>query len=289
MNLPDNILLYIAFVSQIFLLSYYLPSRVVARINYVLKNYSPEEYPKLYPRSVDYFKSRRDFYRNFNNFNILLGIGVMLLIIPQFEIGEEKGLQMVPWAYFMVQMVPSMLTEAFSFKQAKLMRQANTDKSRKADLAPRKLFNFVEPKLVFIAVTCFLVFALSISYLYGFDMRVGEKAMSNIMVLSAGNLLFIIIIAWNLRGKKIDPHQAYEDRLRVIETVIKSLVYLSIAMSMFMIIYVAANVYHWEFAMPVMMSLFLQIIAMISMGTPLQTLPINKIDFNVYKKTATTD
>ncbi len=287
MNLPDNWLLYLVFISQIFILSFYLPRKIVARINYVLKNYSPEEYPKLYPRPVEYFESRRDFFRNFNNFNILLGIGIMFLIIPEFEVGEEKGLQMVPWAYFMIQMIPSMLTEVFSFKQAKMMREANTNKSRKANLAPRRLFDFVAPGLVAVAVAMFIGFAVFVLYLYDFDFSFGGKPMSSILVLASGNLLFIAIIAWNLRGKKLDPYQAYEDRKRIIETVVKSLTYLSIAMSIFMVLMMASSYFKWEFVMPVMMSSFLQIIALISLGTPLQTLPISRIDFDVYKNNQT--
>lgn len=283
MNMPDHLLLYIVFLSQMFLLSYFLPKKIVARINYVLKNYPKETYPKLYPRSVEYFEGKRDFYKNFNRFNLLLGFGVMFLIFPQFEAGEEKGLQMVPWAYFMVQMIPSMLTEVFSFKQAKMMRTANPSKSRQASFMPRRLFDFVSPLLVLTAVLMFIVFSLTVSYMFDFDLTFGGKALPNILVLLGGNLFFIIIIAWNLRGKKLDPHQAHKDRVRIIEVVIKSLTYLSIAMSLFMLLLVLSSYYEWHFVKPVMMSLFLQTIALISMGTPLQTLPIGSIDFDVYK------
>jgi hypothetical protein len=58
----SNNLFYIAFVSQIYLLSYYFPQKLLARMRHVLASYPPETYPKLYPRPIeDYKKAHRGF------------------------------------------------------------------------------------------------------------------------------------------------------------------------------------------------------------------------------------
>ena len=44
-----HILFYALFLSQIILISYYYPKQIIKRIDGVLKNYPPEDYPKLYP------------------------------------------------------------------------------------------------------------------------------------------------------------------------------------------------------------------------------------------------
>ena len=52
--MPEHIVwFYLVFSSQILLLSFYVPRRVVGRLRYVVETYPPETHPKLYPVSMD--------------------------------------------------------------------------------------------------------------------------------------------------------------------------------------------------------------------------------------------
>jgi len=47
----SNIIFYIAFLGQIYILSWYFPGKILDRMKTVLETYPPAEYPRLYPNS----------------------------------------------------------------------------------------------------------------------------------------------------------------------------------------------------------------------------------------------
>jgi hypothetical protein len=51
----SNVIFYIAFLGQIFLVSYYFPGKILARIKFVRETYPPEQYPRLYPKKENQF------------------------------------------------------------------------------------------------------------------------------------------------------------------------------------------------------------------------------------------
>ena len=51
-----DLLLYIVLFSQIMFLSYYYPRRMLIRIHTIFENYPPNEFPKLYPESIEKYK-----------------------------------------------------------------------------------------------------------------------------------------------------------------------------------------------------------------------------------------
>jgi len=58
-----NILLGIAFLGQIFLISYYYPEKILARMDYVRATYPPSQYPRLYPKPIEYYTVGRSSLR----------------------------------------------------------------------------------------------------------------------------------------------------------------------------------------------------------------------------------
>ncbi len=54
----SNNLFYVAFLSQIFLMSYYFPNKLLARMRHVLTTYPPAAYPKLYPKPIEQYERR---------------------------------------------------------------------------------------------------------------------------------------------------------------------------------------------------------------------------------------
>ena len=253
-------------------------------MRYVVKTYPQSKYPKLYPVSLDIVEKGQRNFRNMNLFILLAGFILVLIGVLSGYSANDSSDGIFLTIYFLVQYSPMMLLEISEFKYFKLMRKANSRTTRKAELHPRRLFDFISPTFIGMAIFMYLAFMLFVLYIYQFQFHWGSKAFIMIILLTAGNLLFAGIIIWNLYGKKINPYQAYKDRLRQIELVVKTLVFMSIAMTTFLATSVVFDKFDSDNLMPTVMSLYLQLIAVISLGTVLRTFRIEDINFEVYKE-----
>ena len=79
--MPDNILFYAVFLSQILLISFYFPRKMLKRISYVLATYPPSQYPKLYPEPIEYYEKARRNYRNLNVSVLLVGLSLLAVLL----------------------------------------------------------------------------------------------------------------------------------------------------------------------------------------------------------------
>ncbi len=272
----EDILFYVVFLSQVILISFYYPRKMLSRMNFVAETYPPSEYPKLYPKPVEYYEKARRNYKNMNLVILLIGLFLMVVLLGDSSNDDWGG---VVVTYFMVQFFPMMLIEIGSFKYFKLMRKTDSRTTRKAELQPRRLFDFISPAMIGLAVFIYFAFIGFIIYVnqFGFSWFGGYW---NIVGITATNLLFAGIIAWNLYGKKRDPYQANEDRNRQIELTIKSLVFVSIVATLFITINIAFNAFDLRHLNQVIMSLYLQLVAVLSF----RALPrVDNINFEVYK------
>jgi len=133
--MSGNTLFYIVFLSQIFLLSFYLPGKILGRMKSVLEVYPPSQYPKLYPRPVEYYKKGQRRYRFVNRAIFLLGFVILfaLLFIVDHASFADDGFISEAWpaAYGMIQFLPLIFLEFSEFSQFKQMRKANQDTTRK--------------------------------------------------------------------------------------------------------------------------------------------------------------
>ncbi len=282
--MSENILFYIFVLSQIILISYYYPGQILKRMKYVLKTYPSKEYPKLYPQNVSYYHTGQRIFRTINQIIFVLGL-VILFVIGWWDSSNDGIIsEIIPVAYFFIQIVPMLIMEFSEFAYFKMMRKADMSRTRKANLLPRKLFSFVSAKLVGIAILMFFACILYFNYLEPFRFSFKNDTFIIILTLVISNFLFAAIVYWNLYGKKLNPHQAAKDRLLQIETTIKSLVFTSIAASTFLILVKALNQVNFNYLEPVLMSVYLQFIIIIGLGTMLRNLDLKKLDFDVYKK-----
>lgn len=279
--MQDNILFYLVFLSQLILISYYLPSKVLARMRHVVTHYPPSEYPKLYPQDVGCYTKSHQRYQLFNHF--LLLIGVVIIVADAWwshTYGGGVG-KAFPVLFGMIQFMPIMWLELSEFGQFKLMRKNNANTKRTAELSRRRLFDHVSPVLVFTVVALFFVtIALE---LYWNDFIWGGDTLGRTVTLSLGNVLFMLIVRFNLHGKKLNPHQSYEDRSRQVEVVSRTLAYISIVMSLFFIYTAAGDTYDLKAYEHVAMSAYFQIIALISIGNIIWGQPLESLNFDVYK------
>ena len=166
--MPEHILLYVVFLSQVILISFYLPRKMLSRMRYVVETYPPSKYPKLYPVSIDTVETGMRTFR-IMNFIILL-VGFVLVFFGVYSPSEEmlswRG-QSVVTIYFVLQFTPLVLAELSVFKYFELMRKANSRTTRIAELHPRRLFNFISPAFIGIAIFTYIAFICRTSAIMG--------------------------------------------------------------------------------------------------------------------------
>jgi|GEM_PF-294191 uncharacterized membrane protein (DUF485 family) len=270
--MSDQILFSIVFLAQILLISYYLPGKMLRRMTYVLETYPPSAYAKLYPKPIAYYDKALRNFKAMNGFILLAG----LLLLAAMYVYSTTGEWDVVFPYFMVQFIPIMILEMGTFKIYRLMRKAST--IRKAELQPRRLFYFVAPKMIGLMLFVYLAFIVFAVYISAFDLP-WFSAFENIAILTGMNLFLTGIILWNIYGKKQDPYQAYEDRKKHIAHLVRSMVFVSIAATLFNMINSVFSAWDMRHLEPTITSLYFQIIAVVG----LRAIRIDNIDFEVYK------
>ncbi len=283
--MQENILFYVVFISQAVLVSFYFPRVILKKLKILTNKYPPVRYPKLYPASLDQKEFGMSSYRILNNIIFVFGIGFILFVIRWDLKNEGEIDQVIPFIYFLFQIIPMVLMELKGVSYFNLMKKANKSTTRKAQLIPRELFNFVSPIMVSLAIVSNLSCITFYYYLNSFELSGDILVIASALILS--NCLYVLVIYMNLKGKKKDPHQTSHDRIRQISITIKSLVYMSIGASIFIMLTAAINEYNLEYIESVMMSLYLQLTVIYSITIQLRTFDIDKINFDVYKnKTA---
>ncbi|WP_206484101.1 hypothetical protein [Thalassotalea sp. G2M2-11] len=278
-----SIIILIVLLSQIWFLSYFYPTQVVRRIDYVLSHCPEKEYPKLYPISVERIKTIKICYQYANYLFIILGlmmISYFTLIVPDYN-DHLNILDDLPLLFGLAQMLPLFLLEILSCKHLKLMREQHHQNNRKAELQPRRLFNYVSPVSVAVAVFTYIVFIGFELYLSGLTLTTDVAI--KIATVTGVNILFIILVMANLYGKKRDPYQTNAQRHKQTQFVIHSMVFVSIFMTLYIIAHSWVNAYQFNLAEIIINSLYFQVIALFSIGTLLGRFKIEDINFDVYR------
>lgn len=274
--MPNNLLFYVVFLSQIILLSFYLPNKILSRIDYVFETYPPSKYPKLYPKPIEYFKQMQRKYKKMNL--AIMGIGLLLLAVLMGYARNGERNEAIMGVYFFLQISPMMLIEIGAFKYYKLMRTIDTRTTRKAELRPRRLFDFVSPIIFGLAILIYVAFIVLMLYIRQFDFP-WFGGYWNIFAITLANLFFAGVVIWHMYGKKRDPYQSYEDRTRQITLVTKQMVFMSIAATLFVALIVILASLDLRNLQPTVMSLYFQLITALGF----RTLRIDTLNFDVYK------
>ncbi len=281
-----QILFYFVFLSQILLISFYFPKKILNRMRHVFDTYPPSGYPKLYPKPVEYYEQRRRNYRTMNSGILLVGLLILAGLIgyPGSAAWGERSdffsYSFIAFLYFFVQMFPVMLLDLSSIKCFKLMRNANS--TRKAELEPRRLFDFVSPTILGLAAFTYVAFCIFVIYIRTFDFE-WFGGYANIFGATVMNLLFSVAIFWNIYGKKLDPHQAHDDRKRQITVLVHICVFISIAATVFVAISVILSALDLRNFQGITQSVYFQLIGAIC----LQAYRMDTVtNFDVYKEDA---
>lgn len=279
----DN-LLYILFLIQIFYISFHFPRKLLSQMRLIIELHPEAKYPKLYPVSIDVLETWMKRYLGINY--LILCFGLFIVAYGAFTGAEEMlGINnlAVVFSYFMLQYMPMLMLEFSSFKYLRKMREANKQTKRTADLSPRKLSDYLDPKWVIVTIAShFFFIGLIVFFMYNpFE---GFGGATNLVILFLTDLFFVSLIAWHVYGKKRDPYQAKEDRVRVVKNIAKGM----FITSNLVVVFVSFSLINKAYGSPDFkesaMVFYFIILAVISLRSMI--VDVKKVNFDVYKETS---
>lgn len=275
--MPEHFIFHVVFLSQILLISLYYPRTMLARMTYVFETYPPSTYPKLYPKPFAYYERARRTYRIMNRFILLAGLSVLGVMLVYPRSGEWD--HVIALWFFLLQFIPVMLLDFSTLKALRLMRDADSRTTRKAELHPRRFFDFVSPAMIGGAIFTYIAFIILIAYVrqFGFPWFGGYW---NVFGVTMMNLFFVGIMFRRMYGKKLNPHQTHEDRIKQIQIMARILLFASIAATVFIALAVVLAAYDLRHVQPVAESLYFQLLAVVCF----QAYRIETLNFEVYKE-----
>jgi hypothetical protein len=164
-----------------------------------------------------------------------------------------------------------------------MMREANASSTRKASLAPRRLFDLVSSTRMAITAALFVVAVCFVFYVHDFDFSLRHDAMQLALTMVLANGVMATTAGWAAFGRKQDPYQATADRVRQIRANLHSVLNVSMLISVFIMGKVAAEVWKLESLDAVFMSIYWQAIGLLSIGYILRTVRVEDLDLEVYR------
>jgi hypothetical protein len=238
--MQDNFAFLLVFLSQILVISVYLPLRRYSLQQEVFDTYPPSEYPKYYPRGIEFERKRQVKGRNIPLLIAL--VGIMVFCVAWASDYSQVMMTRVVFAFCVVQLFPVVLWGLWEAQRPYQMQAKDQSTTRKAQLHVRHLFDFVSPLSVGIAVATYGLASFALGYIYFNDLWAVEVrwklpallAINALMVVGFGGLG----VFHTMYGKRIDPHLTNVDRMRRIASGIKIMVLMSIAYSMFILLLV---------------------------------------------------
>ncbi|PHR60659.1 MAG: hypothetical protein COA43_05810 [Robiginitomaculum sp.] len=289
-----DILFYSVLLAQVLIVSAYYPNKFSCRAAYILEKYTEEDYPKLYQNSYyknpgARFKKKLRAFKFANGVICFIGLGVLLaMIITSYtpsHIKENEHMLFLLF-FFLLQTLPMIIMSMSAYKWYRYMRETGKPKLRSAKLTPRRLFDFISPIYVVLAIVLYCVWL-------GYYLSSPDNALPwrwdtvvTVIVMTTLNLFYIYSIRHYLQGKKNNPHQAYKDQLMQIEGIVRVYIYASIGMSVSLIVFNAVNRYGLDIYEPVIISAYFQICMILGVGQMMRSERIEDMDFDVYKEDA---
>ena len=282
------LLFYTVYLSQLLVISVYLPTIILRRARELIESYPPSAYPKLYPEPLPKIERMLAIYRNLNVGFLLLGLGLLAVAwVSDYRIAARYGAyptMVAHGVYSMLQLSPAIVLSLWGLTYFQRMRAAARSRIRTAQLKARRLFDFVSPALLATAVAMYVGATASVLYLDkppGWLPSAVSPWAAAIISMTVCNTLFAGIIGWTLYGRKQDPHQTHEERARQIRRVAQSLLIVSVLVSVHTAGGNALHVFElWQYGAPVR-SLFLQVIVILMARYALARL--DPQGFEVYK------
>ncbi|MFV0542311.1 MAG: hypothetical protein ACK5L8_01355 [Marinicella pacifica] len=226
--------LLLAFLLQIGVISAFIPRLINNRFKQMMKNHPPAQYPKLYPMTQAHMQKNMKLFMILNSLVLLTGLAILT---HAYWTGQKELLgwdtQGTLTAYFFLQLMPFMLLGLKGMKYHQMMSQIDQSSRRTASLKPRKLTDYVSVSLLWLTAISALIMVLTIVYMHYHPFQ-GFAGLWNLLYMGGLNLFFFVMIFFQIRGKKTDPHQSIHDRSAQIRLISQVLVIGWLAANLFM-------------------------------------------------------
>ena len=274
-----TLVFYLVFLSQVLLISYFLPKKLLALQRHVADTYPPAEYPKLYPISLDRVRRTSRIYWHANL--LVLSVGLALVALGVLHPSEDLlywDNSLVQTLYLLLQLSPLAIVQSTTIKYLKLMRKSDSRTTRKAELRPRRMADVISPAAIVLVTSVYLAFILFIVYVDQFDFP-WFGGYTNVVVITMMNLFFAAIVAWIVHRKNPNPYQATGERLRQDELVAQTMVFASVATTLSVAATITLACFELRHLEPVAYSLFCQLLTVVSF----RAFRIDNVDFEVYR------
>jgi hypothetical protein len=290
----EAILFFVVFASQILLISWLYPRRVVGRERHVLQNYPPSAYPKMYPQPVEYYERRLRNYERLNRAIVVVGFSILVALIVGTFGTEWDGAIVTPWStsgewdaallpFFLLQVAPIPYFALSALKHQKAMAKA-APRVRTTDLQRRRLVNVVPPAMLITVVLVNVAYIAFVLWYRRFEFSwftaTGNIALVAVMLIWMGGCVLVM-----LRSPRADHYQAQQDRLAAIRLMAKAVAAFCIAVPVVTAAQLIVKIYDPDFLEPVIVSLHAQVV-MLALLWPASSSRTDKIDFDVYKRDA---
>ena len=280
---------YIVFLGQILLLSVYYPHKICSRVRYVIEQFPPAEYPKLYPgtKDVEIAENLGRWLRKYIAFNYCIAaLGLFILIrmmITEYRPAFEGGDEIFVMFFFFLQMAPILYAEIKEYSYTKLLRENYKASKRTADLTPRHLFDYVSPVSLVVAILAYAAWITVYLSTREFGVQPDVEIYGTLIGMTAVQGVFAMMVYKNIYGRKRNPYMTDEDRHLQNEVIARVMLFASIGMSVFLTVTQMADDYSFEIFDPVLTSLYMQYCAVFGMGIALKTMQLDKMNFENYR------
>jgi hypothetical protein len=292
----ETILFCFVFLSQVLLISWLYPRRVISNSRYVLQNFPPSTHPKLYPYPPEYFER---WHRNIARFNLVIVVAGLLIIglILGTLVGKWDGgifassrkndwVEFIVVPFFLVQFVAGMVyMNSSSRKILQAMAKAPPPRVRTTELRRRRLVDFVSPTTLVVAALTNVAFIAFILYDYRrFELPM-FKAVGVIASVAFVFLVFSVSVGMAMGAPKPDPYQAHQDRSNMIRRVVKQALAFCIAYPVLLTVWLTIRIFDPDLLEPVIASLYCQGIALVLLW-PSYSYRVDKVNFDAYRQDA---
>jgi hypothetical protein len=294
--MDETILFCFVFLSQVLMISWFYPRRIISRMRYVLRNFPPSTHPKAYPLPIEDYER---WIRKVARVNLVIVVAGLLIIglilatlLGAWDGGIFASSRQKDWAevivvpFFLVQFFASHPYINFSSRKFLLaMAKAPPPRVRTTELHRRRVVDFVSPPMLIAAAVINVAFIATVLYYYGRFELPWSKAVGSIASVVATLLAFSVTVGIALRARKPDPYQAHQDRLSGIKVVVHQALAVCIAYPLLFAALLTFKVFGPGLLEPVIVSLFVQGFALALLWTS-YTYRADKVDFDVYRQDA---
>ena len=282
-----TLFVFIIFVSQILVFSFYLPIKWHSNRASFLKKYPQSEFPNLFSQPIETEHKRLKLGRNMN---LAVGVaGFVLLLNAWISSYSIADLEKMVLGFAMLQLVHISVWGFWDRQNVRLMNKYSQRKTRTTEFSARRLSDFVAPFYVGIAIIAYLATIVFGAYIYLNELWDADKLWALAALLIMNTVFGAALSAWGifkgLYGKRQDPYLAHQDRMKQIERSVSTLVFTSIFYSVF--IFVLCLIVVFDLAKDYtasITSIFMQVFLVF---TILRTCRIFERDFSVYKAETT--